>query len=114
MWYEYRCEVCGQTHETQEFRRIGTMLCGCPCGGRVLRIVSMPQVAPASPDAYFNYSIGEVCTSTKDFETKLALNARKATDKDGIPRQFSPVYPAEGRAHAESVSKTDAELERLN
>jgi hypothetical protein len=102
-------------YETQEFRGIGEILSGCgpQCNGTLIRIVSMPQVAPPSPDAYFNYTIGEVCTGTRDFEAKLALNARKMTDADGIERNFQPVYPEEGRKMAEAASTSDAELQRL-
>jgi hypothetical protein len=83
------------------------------CQGALVRIVSMPQVAPPSPDAYFNHTIGEVCKGSRDFEQKLALNARKMTDKDGIERNFQPIYPDEGRKMAEAASHSDAELERL-
>lgn len=109
MWYEYRCGYCGRLYETQEFRRIGEQLELCGeneryfCRGALIRIVSLPQVTPADAAPYFNHSVGQMVTSTRDFEEKLRIGSEKASEESGIEHRYVPLYPAEGRKHVERV-----------
>src|SRR5215468_7168476 len=101
MWYEYRCDACGAAYETQYFTGIGRTLVDvrCVCGGNYVRIVSLPQVSPASPDAYWNYTTGSVVTSNRDFEQQLRIGAEQMSERLGYEQRFTPVYPSEKKAY---------------
>lgn len=102
MWYEYRCD-CGLVHEYQAFERIGSTLPGvsCSCGGDLIRIVSVPNVTPQQ-DGYFNHTVGQFVTSTKDFERKLKDGQRRMSERLGYEQSFTPVYPSERKSYVES------------
>ena len=116
MWYEYRCNNCGSDYETQQFATIGRKLVDesntdvlCYCGGNYIRIVSLPQVSPASPDAYWNYTTGSVVSSNRDFEQQLRIGAERMSERLGYEQRFTPVYPSEKRAYTESTANNDGE-----
>lgn len=110
MWYEYRCDECGRVHETQTFKRIGQRLGSCNCGGLLVRIVSMPQVTPASADPYFNHTVGAVVKSNADFEEKLRIGGDQQAERTGVETRYTPVYPDEGRKMLEQINGPNVEL----
>lgn len=111
MWYEYRCDTCETILETQTFSRIGQSLCPCGlCGGSLIRIVSLPQVTPATGEPYFNHSVGAMVTSNRDFEEKLRVGGLQQEERTGIPTRHVPVYPDEGRKMLEQINGPNVEL----
>lgn len=106
MLYEFVCEDCGLGYESFEFRGIGRYLRDCECGGRVLRCVSRMQVAPVIAP-YFNHSVGAYVKSTRDFEEKLRIGAEVQSERLGLEHRYTPMYPSEARAHAESTASRD-------
>jgi hypothetical protein len=109
MWYEYRCDNCGLAYETQTFTRLGRTLDDrlCECGGDLLRIASNLQCATATPEPYWNYTVGDYVTSSRDFEEKLRIGAEKMTERLGYEQHFTPVYPDEKKSYVESTASND-------
>lgn len=109
MWYEYRCRECGGVHETQRFTKLGRALDDrlCECGGELLRICSVPQTTPPPAEPYWNYTVGDYVTSTRDFEEKLRIGGERMTERLGYEQKFTPVYPSEKRAYVESTASND-------
>lgn len=109
MFYEYRCDGCGGSYETQTFTKLGRALHDrlCECGGDFIRVCSIPQVGPAAPDAYWNYTVGDYVTSTKDFEQKLRVGSERMSERLGYEQKFTPVYPSEKKAYNEKAASND-------
>ena len=110
MFYEYRCGYCGNIHESQTFARIGEVFPNfpCECGNSLIRIVSVPNTTPVSVNrTYFNHTVGDYVTGTKDFERKLREGQRKQSERLGYDQSYVPVYPSEARAYNESAANND-------
>lgn len=115
MLYEYVCTVCDARWEIPWFTRIGEPLVDmngmtvfCPEHSMpLIRCVSNPQVRPADPEPYFNYSVGDYVKSNKDFEEKLRIGAEQQSERLGIEHRYAPVYPSESRAMFSKVASND-------
>lgn len=108
MLYEYVCDNCSAGFESLTFHRIGEPLglCHCCGSGDLIRCVSHLQVAPVVTP-YFNHSVGAVVTSNKDFEEKLRVGAELQSERLGIQHNYTPMYPSEARAYAETTASND-------
>lgn len=108
MFYEYRCNICGGGYETQTFTKLGGALHDrlCECGGDFIRICSIPQVSTDQP-GYWNYTVGDYVTSTKDFEQKLRVGSERMSERLGYEQRFTPVYPSEKKAYNEKTAGND-------
>lgn len=108
MLYEYRCDRCELAYESLTFRKIGQVLDECPtaCGGELVRIVSLFNVTP-DIEPYYNYTVGDYVTSTKDFEEKLRIGAEQQSERTGTLHEYTPVYPSEAKKHHETVASND-------
>lgn len=94
MWYEYRCNNCGDLWESQLFAKIGEYVAWCDCGGRYQRIVSVPQTRP-SAEPYFNYAVGDYVKDDADFKRKLHAKAIDNSNLTGVDHSYEPVYPSD-------------------
>lgn len=111
MLYEYLCDSCGLGIESLSFRKIGQVLDDCPesdCDGELVRCVSLFNVTPVI-QPYFNHTVGDYVTSTRDFEEKLRVGAEKQTERTGTQHTYTPVYPSESKAHQEKVANNDGQ-----
>lgn len=110
MFYEYVCQNCGNIHESQTFARVGEVFPNfpCECGSDLIRAVSIPNTTPiAIGETYYNYTVGDYVTGTKDFERKLREGQHRMSERLGYDQSFAPIYPSERKAHTESTASND-------
>jgi hypothetical protein len=109
MFYEYICDECSLTYESQTFRKIGCVLSDCfdiNCDGELVRIVSIFNVS-TDGEPYYNHTVGQMVTSNKDFERKLRIGAEQQSERTGTLHTYTPVYPDEAKRHHEKVASND-------
>jgi hypothetical protein len=112
MFYEYACNKCGLAYETQTFARIGEAIPDrtCECGGDLIRAVSLFNCTPVALNTpYFNHTVGEYVTGTRDFERKLRDGQRRMSERLGYEQSFAPIYPSERQHHVESTASNDGQ-----
>lgn len=110
MLYEYRCDLCGGAYESQTFARIGTAIPdrACGCGGDLVRTVSLFNCTPVALNTtYFNYTVGEYVTGSRDFERKLHEGQRRMSERLGYDQTYTPIYPSERQHYVESRASND-------
>lgn len=112
MFYEYLCDGCGIGYESQTFTRIGEAIPDrtCECGGDLIRAVSLFNATPiALSTTYFNHTVGDYVTGSRDFERKLREGQYRMSERLGYDQSFAPIYPSERQAYCESTASNDTE-----
>lgn len=93
--YEYICNNCRTVTELffqlDDDSRPARMTCSC--GGQRRRKFSFS--APEQFEPHYNYSVGAHVTSKADLKEKLRVASAQATERTGIPHDFSMIDRAE-------------------
>jgi hypothetical protein len=99
MFFEYRCTLCGDIYESQQFEHAGqpsrSLLC---CGASPIRIISAGIQTHRPFEPYYNHSVGEWVKDDAHYKRILKRKSIEHSERVGTQINLQPVYPADMKA----------------